>query len=362
MPAPTVGVVGLGFGRAHIPAFQANGCDVIAVCQRDEAAARKIAEAHGVKGVFARWEDLIERARPEIVVIATPPHNHLAIAEAAFARGAHVLCEKPITLTADEGKRMLAAAQRAGRVAMTGFNWRFPAAMQTLNALVTEGAIGRPFHVNVRWLGSRWAAEGAAATWRMDRAQAGHGVLGDNGVHVVDLVRWSFGEFKRVTATLGIPYPQRSAPGVSRPSDAEDWALVLGELTNGAHVSFTSSRAAHGVNEQTLEAYGSAGAVQYRLGREAPSWWAGKLRLSRGGDFEPVAPRVPVPAVESREAFEQIGRGMIAPLVARFLEAIRTGATPSPSLADGLRAQVVLDAVAAAAARGAWVDIPQLTA
>ena len=362
MAGPTVGVIGLGFGRAHIPAFQANGCDVVAVCQRDEAAARKIADAHGVKGVFTRWEELLERARPEVVVIATPPHNHLAIAEAAFARGAHVLCEKPIALTAEEGMRMLAAAKRSGRVAMTGFNWRFPAAMQTLHALVAEGAIGRPFHINVRWLGSRWAAEKAAATWRMDRAQAGHGVLGDNGVHVVDLVRWSFGEFKRVTATMGIPYPQRAAPGVQRPPDAEDWCLVLGELTNGAQVSFTSSRAAHGVNEQTLEAYGSAGAVQYRLGREAPAWWAGELRLSRGGDFEPVAPRVPVPVVESREAFEQIGRGMIAPLVARFLDAIRTGATPSPSLAEGLRAQVVLDAVAAAAARGAWVDIPQLTA
>jgi predicted dehydrogenase len=362
MAGPTVGVIGLGFGRAHIPAFQANGCDVVAVCQRDEAAAHKMAAAHGVKSVFTRWEDLLERARPEIVVIATPPHNHLAIAEAAFACGAHVLCEKPIALTADEGKRLVAAAQRSGRVAMTGFNWRFPAAMQTLHALVAEGAIGRPFHINVRWLGSRWAAESAAATWRMDRAQAGHGVLGDNGVHVVDLVRWSFGEFQRVAATMGIPYRQRSAPGVSRPPDAEDWCLVLAELTNGAHVSFTSSRAAHGVNEQTLEAYGSAGAVQYRLGREAPAWWAGELRLSRGGDFEPVAPRVPVPAVTSREAFEQIGRGMIAPLVASFLVAIRTGATPSPSLADGLRAQVVLDAAADAAARGAWVDIPQLTA
>ena len=360
MANPTVGAIGLGFGRAHIPAFQANGCEVVAVCQRDEAAARKIADAHGVKHVFSRWEDLLERARPEIVVLATPPHNHLAIAEAAFARGAHVLCEKPVALTADEGRRMLASAGRTGRVVMTDFNWRFPAAMQTLHALVSEGAIGRPFHIAARWLGGRWAAEGAAATWRMDRAQAGHGAMGDMGVHVVDLVRWSFGEFTRVTATMGIPYPARSAPGVSRPPDAEDWCVLLGELANGAQVSFTASRAAHGVNEHTLEAFGSAGSVQYRLAREAPGWWAGELRLSRGSALEPVAPGVSVPAVSSAEAFEQIGRGTIAPLVARFLDAIRTGAPPSPSLADGVRAQLVLDAAAAAAARGAWVDVPQL--
>jgi predicted dehydrogenase len=361
MAGPTVGVIGLGYGRSHVSAFQANNCDVVAVCQRDEVAARKIADAHGVKGVFTRWQDLLERARPEIVVIATPPHNHLAIAEAAFGQGAHVLCEKPLALTAEETRRILEAARRSGRVAMTGFNWRFPAAMQTLHSLVTEGAIGRPFHVNVRWLGSRWAAETAAATWRMDRAQAGHGVLGDNGVHVIDLVRWTFGEFKRVTATMGIPYPARSAPGVAKPPDAEDWCLVLGELVNGAQVSFTSSRVAHGVNETTLEAYGSSGAVQYRLGRETPAWWAGELKLSRGGAFEPVTPRVPVPKVDSTEMFEQIGRGTIAPLVARFLESIRTGAAPSPSLDDGLRAQHVLDAAAVSAARGAWIDIPQLT-
>src|SRR5207245_9589889 len=114
---------------------------------------------------------------------------------------------------------------------------------------------------------------------------------------------------------------------------------------------------AQGVNETTLEAYGSAGAVQYRLGREAPAWWAGELKISRGGAFESVAPRVPVPKVESPEAFEQIGRGTIAPLVARMLDAIRTGTAPSPSLEEGLRAQLVLDAAAASAARRAWIDI-----
>jgi predicted dehydrogenase len=358
MAGPSVGVIGLGFGRAHIPAFQANGCEVVAVCQRDEAAAHTIADAHGVPQVFARWEDLLERARPEIVVIATPPHLHLAIAEAAFARGAHVLCEKPVAMTVAEGRRMVQAAARAGRIAMTGFNWRFTAAMQTFHDLVAEGAIGRPFHIAGRWLGARWAAESAAATWRMDRAQAGHGALGDMGVHVVDMIRWCFGEFARVTATMGVAYPSRSAPGVARPADAEDWCTLLGVLASGAQVSFTASRVAHGVNEHTLEAYGTTGAVQYRLGREAAAWWAGEVRLSRGGAFEPVTPRAAAPAVAGAEAFEQIGRGTIAPLVARFLEGIRSGRTPSPSLLEGVRAQQVLDAAAdAAVAGGRWIDI-----
>ena len=91
-PARTVGIVGLGFGRAHIPAFQSHGCEVVAVCQRDQAAARKVAERYGVPRVFERWEAMLEEARPDIVVIAAPPALHRLIAVEALAAGAHVLC------------------------------------------------------------------------------------------------------------------------------------------------------------------------------------------------------------------------------------------------------------------------------
>ena len=136
---PTVGIIGLGFGRAHIPAFQANGAEVVAVCQRDQATARAVADKYGVPQVFDRWQDMLAQAQPEIVVIASPPHLHHAIALAAFAGGAHVLCEKPLAMTAAEGRDMVEAAARAGRIGMTCFNWRFPAAMQRFHAMVEAG-------------------------------------------------------------------------------------------------------------------------------------------------------------------------------------------------------------------------------
>src|SRR5947207_12388457 len=95
---PTVGIVGLGYGRAHIPAFQAHGCRVVALCQRDLAGARAIADRYGVDHVFDRWQEMLDVARPEIVVIATPPHLHEAIVLRALAAGAHVLCEKPLAM------------------------------------------------------------------------------------------------------------------------------------------------------------------------------------------------------------------------------------------------------------------------
>ena len=206
----TVGVIGLGFGRSHIPAFQANRCRVVAVCQRNRAQAETIAVKYGVEGVYERWEDLLEKARPEIVVIATPPHLHKPIALAAFGQGAHVLLEKPVALTAAEGREILDAATRAKRTAMTDFNWRSPAAFQRFHQMVEEGFLGRLLHVQVRYMFGRFADENGPVTWRMDREQAGFGTMGDAGVHAIDFVRWTFGEIVRVAAQTSIAYPSRS--------------------------------------------------------------------------------------------------------------------------------------------------------
>jgi predicted dehydrogenase len=357
MSAPTVAIIGLGFGRAHIPAFQAHGCRVVALCQRDQASAKKIADAYGVPQVFARWEDTLERARPEVVVIATPPHLHKDIALASFAAGAHVLCEKPVAMTRAEARAMVDAATRAKRVAMTGFNWRFPAAMQRLHAMIQEGFVGRVMHLSGRWFGARWADEAATATWRMDRAQAGHGAMGDMGVHLVDLVRWTCGDVRRLVAHAGIAYPSRTVPGSGKPGDAEDYATILAELASGAEATLSVSRAAHGRNDHMLEIYGTRGALAYRLTREQPRWYAGELMAATaGGAFQPVA--VEAPAIEGGDQMDVLGKATIGPLVARMLEAIRTGAPPAPSLTDGLQAQVVLDAVLESVAQRKWIDVP----
>jgi len=241
-PVPSVAIVGLGFGRAHVPAFQAAGARVVAVCQRDEAAARKVAAAYGVPHSYGRWEAMLGAQHPDVVVIATPPHLHRAIARAASATGAHVLCEKPLATTREDAEAIVADVTGAGRVGMTGFNWRFTAAMRRLRALMADGAVGRVLHVRGHWLGARWADEASATTWRMDRAQAGHGAMGDMGVHLVDLVRWTCGDFARVTAHAGIAYPDKPVAGTGRATDAEDYVSLVGELVSGAQVTFLAQR------------------------------------------------------------------------------------------------------------------------
>jgi predicted dehydrogenase len=355
----TVGIVGLGFGRAHIPGFQAAGCRVVAVSQRDAAGAKLIAEKYGVPQVYARWEEMIEKARPDIVAIATPPVLHKDIALRAFEAGAHVLCEKPLAMNRAEGHAMVDAARRSGRVAMTGFNWRFASAVQELHARAAAGALGRPFHVAARWLGARYADESAAATWRLDRSQAGLGSMGDMGVHLIDLVRWNFGEFTRVCAQAGMAHPDRTVPGGGKRADAEDFCAVLGELASGAQVTLSVSRAARGANETALEAYGVHGAVRCLIDRQQPRWWVGELALAgeTGGPTPVALAGAPPESVGAGDPLEVIGKATIAPLVRLMLEGIRSGTTPSPSLADGLKAQAVLDAVSESLENRAWAEV-----
>ena len=148
-----------------------------------------------------------------------------------------------------------------------------------------------------------------------------------------------------------------SNTGGARPADTEDYCTVLAELTSGAQASFTASRVARGANETVLEAYGTKGAMTFRMDRASPGWWAGELHATTNGVLQRVAiDPGPSPATDAPDI---IGKTMIAPLVARMLDGIRTGVTPSPSLEDGLRAQVVLDAILEAIARRTWVDVPR---
>lgn len=351
----TAGIIGLGYGRAHIEGFRAAGCDVVAVCQRNEASAREVAGKYGIPGVYTRWEDLVAKAKPDVVVIATPPALHLPVLRAAMESGAHVVCEKPLAMNRAEALEMMAVAKRTGRAAITGFNWRFPAATRKFRDMVAAGFLGRAFHVNARWLNGAWAAESAAATWRMDRAIAGHGALGDQGVHVIDMVRWMFGDFVSVQSQSGIAYASRKAPGGAGP-DAEDHATVIGELEGGAQVSFTVSRVAHGASEHSLEAYGTNGGLSFSIGRSGTNWHLGSLLAApAGGAFAPVPLADDGAGDPDRTA--TIGRATIAPMVSAFLDAIERGEAPAPSLEDGMKAQAVLDAALESARSGRRVDV-----
>lgn len=356
-PTPTVGVVGLGFGRAYITAFQANHCRVVAVCQRDVAAARTVAAQFGIAQVYDDWDAMLRQARPDILVIATPPHLHHQIALSAFDLGVDVLCEKPLATNIAQAIEMAGAARRAGRIAMTGFNWRFAAAFQALQSQVRDGSLGRIHHVTAHWRNGRMAGEDAPQTWRTNRELAGFGAMGDSGVHLIDMISSTFGEFSRLVAHAGVTSSRRT-PDRGPAGMAEDYCTIVGTLVTGIDVTITVSRAALGPTEHGIDVYGSRAAARFRQGRAGALWWDGELTVSDGGPPVAVTP-APASTVWGGEAdsAEMTGRTTASLLARRFLDAIVTRDDPSPSFDDGVRAQVVLDAVSASLSAGAWVPV-----
>ncbi|MFN3282360.1 MAG: Gfo/Idh/MocA family protein, partial [Tabrizicola sp.] len=146
-----IGLVGGGYmGKAHAVALSAVGAvfdtplrprlEVIAATSPDSA--ERYRKAYGFARGTANWRDLVADPRVQAVVIASPQSTHRAIAEAAFALGKPVFCEKPLGASLEDAQAMVAAAEASGQPNMIGFNYVRTPATQFVRRLLAGGAIG----------------------------------------------------------------------------------------------------------------------------------------------------------------------------------------------------------------------------
>jgi predicted dehydrogenase len=358
-----VGVVGGGFGRTHLLAYRATpGVEVSAFCQRTEASAERTAREFGIPNVFTDYREMLSQADLDAISLTTPTNVHLAMARDAIEHRISVLCEKPLAMNKEEAAAMLKRAEEAGVIHMTCFNFRFVPAFYRMQELMQEGYVGsRILHVDASWFTERRADPNVPFGWRDEKEAVGFGAMGDMGVHLVDLVRWIAGDFKRVCSRQAIFTKERAladGPG-KRDVTVEDCAVFIGELTGGGLVSFVANAAARGSAYQELRILGNDGMLRAVVDRARPDWMIGELWGAQGsGDTRPVP--IPetltkrlIPADQRHAAREAI----FANLTRLLAHGIRTGEQPSPSFRDGLEAQKVLDAVASSAQSGSWVSI-----
>ena len=147
-----IGIVGGGYmGKAHAAAYAAVATlfetklrpVLEMVCATSPASAERYRALFGFNRCTADWAVLVNDPKVDAIVIASPQSTHRAIAEAAFALGKPVFCEKPLGATLEDSRAMLAAAEASGAVHMTGFNYIRTPASQFARKLVQEGRIGR---------------------------------------------------------------------------------------------------------------------------------------------------------------------------------------------------------------------------
>ena len=130
-----VGIIGLGIGRMHIDGWRQHPhVDVVAIADSDAA---RLAQVGSSLGIAARYTDALAMLASEqldVVSVCVPNKFHLPLTLAALLAGCHVLCEKPMALSAAEGRQMLDAARAAGKRLMINFSYRFSAQSRALKA------------------------------------------------------------------------------------------------------------------------------------------------------------------------------------------------------------------------------------
>ena len=247
--------------------------ELVSLSGRDSQALEEARARLGWAEATADWRDQVADERVGLFVNGGPNALHAEPSIAAARAGKHVLCEKPLALSAEEAHAMWRAAAGAGVVHATGFNYRFVPAIRLARRLVQAGELGDIVHFRARYLQS-WGWDAPADDWHFDPAVAGTGAIGDLGTHAIDLARFLVGEITSVAAVVRTFVTGRAV---------DDSFVATLEFANGATGTLEASRLARGrINQNAFELNGTRGSVAYDQER------MNELAISDGGAFRTV--------------------------------------------------------------------------
>jgi predicted dehydrogenase len=362
-PPIRIGIIGAGAvsDYHHVPGIRLDPRATLAgACDADESLLRKRRTDWNTDVTTTDYEALCARDDVDAVVIATPNFTHLPITLAAARHGKHVMCEKPLGLNAAEVRQMYHAARDAGIVHMTAFTYRFAPNMRYMKHLAASGELGELRHFRSQrfldWPETSWG-------WRQYQAKAGAGDLFDMTIHRLDFAADLMGPIARICGAIARFAPRDRTPDGQPcpPSDVDDWSSLIGEFASGATGVWEGTTLAkgykrNGFGHEWAEINGSQASAVYRL--HEPN----TLLLGRtGGDLEPIpVPRKFLsPAGSPRNPDEGVPSTVFRyDLVWEFVSAIVQRRDAVPSFYDGLKAQIVADAVLQSHAQRRWVEIP----
>ena len=190
----TIGVALIGSG--YIAHYHASGLaelpdvKVPVLCSLDGKAAEEFADKYSIEEVTDQINGLFQREDIQAVVIATPNKYHAPYALEFMKNGIDVFVEKPMAVSALQGKEMIEFARKNNRILMVGHMWRFDTEANYVRDLVQSGKLGEILKTKGYGIHVNWGPAG----WFIDKDLAGGGALADMGVHAIDTVRYILGD------------------------------------------------------------------------------------------------------------------------------------------------------------------------
>ena len=359
MKTHRMAVVGLGEAgyNMHLPALaQMKDVETVGACDTDPARRRRASEKWKVPA-FDDLGDMLSQARPDVLIVATPPGSHAAVCLTAIEAGCHLICEKPFTSTLAEADEVMAAAEAAGRRIALNHEFR---EMPVFRAILDE--IGRTQGRDIVFA-QLWQnmdmAPWMEAGWR--RHMQGR-TLHEGGVHLVDYLLALMGEKPlAVSATL-------SSCGVEEPdadSAADAVAIIALEFSRGRLAQILQHRLCRG-ETQYFELRADTRSASYRAS------YGGRARIS-AGLYRSTSPHLRFDYGVSGLAWRENGskRSLLARnpkepqvlstrlILEHSLAAFTTGGRPPATAMDGRDALEVINACYESAEKGSRIALAQ---
>lgn len=364
-----VGVIGMGFiGSQHMDALRrVPMVEINAICDESPDHLRTRQSRFGIQKAYTDWRELI--ADPEIDVIhnCTPNAKHDSINIAALNAGKHVYCEKPLSGSAADARRLYALANAKGLANGLNHQYRLNAPVQEMRARFRKGLTGRPLFVFGHYL-QESGAQSSDWSHRMENTGIAR-TINDIGIHWLDTAVCVLGQpVISVMADLSIHYPVRvDAKGQAHTMDTEDTACIMMRFAGGVPGNLIVSKAANGHKN---DLYLALECENYGMewSQEEPD----RLKLGiKGSGFETVYMN---PAVCQPETLPYITTPMghvmgwtdaLHNAMERFYTSIADGSyqkakQPYATFADGFRGMAFTEACIQSHKAKKWKDVEQL--
>ncbi len=316
----------MGYMRGEVELFFAS---------RDLGRAQAFAEAYGGSGAFGSYEEAAADPRVQAMYVCTPHHLHREQAVMAARAGKHVLVEKPIALSIEEARDMVAEARRAGVTLMVAENYRFMTGVRKAREIIESGALG-----DLRLVQLQEEAAMVSEEWRGQRSSSGGGVLIDGGIHKVDILVYLSGMPRQVFAA--------SLPAGPAAGEVENGAVIVTKTADGVvGVVNHSWTAAKSPGPQWVSVSGMRGRLYFEMGA---------FRLASGDGEEQLTLTWDDGREQRTVALEPAHYGLV-PMVREFRSSILEGREPLTSGEAGIAALSVVLKAYESMERGVSVEV-----
>ena len=337
-----VAIVGSGFGSlVHYPGYKIHPqFNPVVLIARNEKKTKAISDKIGIESWSTDYTEVMQDERIDVVSVATPPKDHFEIVKSALNNGKHVICEKPLGMTAEETKKLKNLTDETGLTAMMNFEHRFIPVRAFLIELINSGYLGEIYEFNISLKNAtRLNPRLRGFNWWSDKKQGG-GILNAIGPVYLDLITQIFDKVEKVKGctTTHIKKRLNKQTGKMRKVTSDDAFTALinvsNQITGTLHVS---SVAPFGKGKR-IEFHGSDG---YLSILEDGKIMGAKLQ----SDKQPLELEIP-----RHHQLNQIQDEH--PLVPPFLKildifasGISKGSSPSPNFEDAHRIQNLMDKI-----------------